>query len=330
MARNAGLGSTAAQVISIGDLDVLKSRKGHQEILDGIEQVETAQADRRLNEYVGEIDARIDRLKKHLDRRARRRERKNADLEDQVRLNKAWRDAGIRSRFVVINSPVLRIVAWVMFAAVDFYLFAVAMTIALREDTYDPNGLLGFSWGFWIGGVMGLMVFALGLVLGHLIRQADYVRAQKQLLNELKSRGVERPELVSSGNSTIVFIVVGAVFIIFIIASLFVRAEGADISIISADAWSREANMLGSLFMQTLVPFVAVCVEVVMHDPTHVPIKQPNWIDFYIERKMRRNEVVKRKRELKVQGYKDAIQARYRTERAVLKTFHDSQGFSEA
>lgn len=325
MARKAGLGSTAAQVIAIGDIDALVSRKGHQEILDGIEKVELAQADTRSQEYVGQIDIRITELKKHLDMRAERRAWRNADRQDQVRYNNVWREAGIRSRFVFIDAPVIvRVVAWLLFAAVDFYLFATAMTIALNEDNQDPNGLLGFSWGFWTGGVMGLMVFALGVVLGHLVRQSDYIRAQQELRQELRAAGDVPPGLVLNGNSVIVFGCVGTLFVILTVATLLVRAEGVNFKW----SWPLDLSMVGPLVMQMLVPFVAVGVEAVMYDPTRVRMKRANWLDFYLERKLRRHEATKAKRELEVRGYRETIQARYDTERATLKTFHDSQGFA--
>ena len=323
MAKSTKLGGTAAQVVTIGDLDALVSRKGHQEILDGIEQVELAEANQRAEEYVGKVAARIETVRKHISRRELRRQTDNASRSDQINSAQAWRDAGIRSKFVLIQVPLfVRVLVWILFAGVDFYLFATAMVIALNEDDHDPSGFLGYSTAFWTGGVMGFMVFALGFAGAHLFRQSDYVRAQNNLKEELDSSSELSSGLRLSANSNGLSWFIGVFFAILTVVAFLVRAEGVDFK------WSPlDIKTLGPLLLQASVPIVAVGIEAIMYDPTNVNIKKPNLLDSILEWKVQRLEYKLEQHRLRVSGFREQIISRYDVERASLKIFHDSQGF---
>ena len=100
MAKGTKLGATAAQIVTIGDLDALADRAGHQKILDGIEQVELAETEQRAEQYVGHIEARIRRVDQRIDRRDQRRREENSTTIDKQNLAQAWRESGIRSKLI--------------------------------------------------------------------------------------------------------------------------------------------------------------------------------------------------------------------------------------
>ena len=323
MSRRNGMGSLASQIVAVGDMDALTSRAGHRAMLDSVEQIERADLDQKAREYVGAIEHKIDYTKKLIQERADRRDKYNQQYADQHEYSQVWRDQGVRSRFALIQAPIfVRILTWIVFAGVDFYLFAEAMVVALNEDNQDSSGLLGYSANYWTGGIMGLMVFALGVALSHLIRQRDYIRAQTELKQEIEKTEGVRSDLRTSANSNAIFIIVSILFGILTFAVLLVRADG-----IGFRFWPLDVKKLGPLLMQMLVPFVAVGIEAIMHDPTSVHTKNNNIMDAILRRRIRNLERKKQDRQITVNKMSERISNKYSYERGVLDVIHDSHGF---
>lgn len=323
MSRRNGMGSLASQIVAVGDMDALTSRAGHRAMLDSVEQIERADLDQKAREYVGAIEHKIDYTNKLIQERADRRDKYNQQYADQHEYSQVWRDQGIRSRFALIQAPIfVRILTWIVFAGVDFYLFAEAMVVALNEDNQDSSGLLGYSTNYWTGGIMGLMVFALGVVLSHLIRQRDYIRAQTELKQEIEETEGVSSDLRTSANSNAIFIIVSILFGILTFAVLLVRANG-----IGFRFWPLDVKRLGPLLMQMLVPFVAVGIEAIMHDPTSVHTKNNNIMDAILRRRIRNLERKKQDRQITVNKMSERISNKYSYERGVLDVIHDSHGF---
>ena len=323
MSRRNGMGSLASQIVAVGDMDALTSRAGHRAMLDSVEQIERADLDQKAREYVGAIEHKIDYTNKLIQERADRRDKYNQQYADQHEYSQVWRDQGIRSRFALIQAPIfVRILTWIVFAGVDFYLFAEAMVVALNEDNQDSSGLLGYSANYWTGGIMGLMVFALGVALSHLIRQKDYIRAQTELKREIEEAEGTRPDLRSSANSNAIFIIVSVLFGILTFAVLLVRADG-----IGFHFWPLDVKRLGPLLMQMLVPFVAVGIEAIMHDPTSVHTKRNSILDAILRRRIRNLERKQQDRQITVNKMSERISNKYSYERGVLDVIHDSHGF---
>jgi hypothetical protein len=315
--------SLASQIVAVGDMDALTSRTGHRAMLDSVEQIERADLDQKAREYVGAIEHKIDYTNKLIQERADRRDKYNQQYADQHEYSQVWRDQGIRSRFALIQAPILvRILTWIVFAGVDFYLFAEAMVVALNEDNQDSSGLLGYSTNYWTGGIMGLMVFALGVALSHLIRQRDYIRAQTELKQEIEETEGASSDLRTSANSNAIFIIVSILFGILTFAVLLVRADG-----IGFRFWPLDVKRLGPLLMQMLVPFVAVGIEAIMHDPTSVHTKNNNIMDAILRRRIRNLERKKQDRQITVNKMSERISNKYSYERGVLDVIHDSHGF---
>lgn len=323
MSRRNGMGSLASQIVAVGDMDALTSRAGHRAMLDSVEQIERADLDQKAREYVGAIEHKIDYTNKLIQERADRRDKYNQQYADQHEYSQVWRDQGIRSRFALIQAPIfVRILTWIVFAGVDFYLFAEAMVVALNEDNQDSSGLLGYSTNYWTGGIMGLMMFALGVALSHLIRQRDYIRAQTELKQEIEKTEGVRSDLRTSANSNAIFIIVSILFGILTFAVLLVRADG-----IGFRFWPLDVKKLGPLLMQMLVPFVAVGIEAIMHDPTSVHTKNNNIMDAILRRRIRNLERKKQDRQITVNKMSERISNKYSYERGVLDVIHDSHGF---
>ena len=325
MSRRNGMGSLASQIVAVGDMDALTSRAGHRAILDSVEQIERADLDQKAREYVGAIEHKIDYTKKLIQERADRRDKYNQQYADQHEYSRVWRDQGIRSRFALIQAPIfVRILTWIVFAGVDFYLFAEAMVVALNEDNQDSSGLLGYSTNYWTGGIMGLMVFALGVALSHLIRQKDYIRAQTELKREIEEVEGTRPDLRTSANSNTIFIIVSILFGILTFAVLLVRADG-----IGFRFWPLDFKRLGPLLMQMLVPFVAVGIEAIMHDPTSTHSRERGIIDILHSRRIRVLERKRQDRQIRVDQLSDRVAKKYQYERGALDTIHESHGFKQ-
>ena len=323
MSRRNGMGSLASQIVAVGDMDALTSRAGHRAMLDSVEQIERADLDQKAREYVGAIEHKIDYTNKLIQERADRRDKYNQQYADQHEYSQVWRDQGIRSRFALIQAPIfVRILTWIVFAGVDFYLFAEAMVVALNEDNQDSSGLLGYSTNYWTGGIMGLMVFALGVALSHLIRQRDYIRAQTELKQEIEETEGVSSDLRTSANSYAIFIIVSILFGVLTFAVLLVRADG-----IGFRFWPLDVKRLGPLLMQMLVPFVAVGIEAIMHDPTSVHTKNNNIMDAILRRRIRNLERKKQDRQITVNKMSERISNKYSYERGVLDVIHDSHGF---
>ena len=169
---------------------------------------------------------------------------------------------------------------------------------------------------------MGLMVFALGVALSNMIRQRDYIRAQTELKQEIEKTEGVRSDLRTSANSNAIFIIVSILFGILTFAVLLVRADG-----IGFRFWPLDVKKLGPLLMQMLVPFVAVGIEAIMHDPTSVHTKNNNIMDAILRRRIRNLERKKQDRQITVNKMSERISNKYSYERGVLDVIHDSHGF---
>lgn len=179
----------------------------------------------------------------------------------------AWRQVGIQERIASPGLPTpLRLVVLVVLAALDFYVFALA--VAKSEDVRASLS----QPAFLLGGLLGLTVFGFGLMLAQLLKGVGYARAQAAFLAEVQ-RGeisvgsdVDRRHLVPSRISRLLFVVMGPVFLLMVAYSFAIRWQ----SMGSSD----DPNLA---ILQSLIPVLGFAVELYLHDPTAVRTARPTW-----------------------------------------------------
>lgn len=326
MPKLSSYGKIAARVLKDGDVDVSTGSRSRESVMEALRELEIIDTKQKVEVSVDRISSHIKFVEKWASRREMRRREINASRSDQIAASQAWRDAGVRSKFVLVETPLpLRIACWLAFAGIDVYLFGVAMCNALNKDPYSADGVLGLSGAFWTGGGFGLMVFILGLVLARTLRQVDYSNAQKVLIQELEELGMLPEGLhadAAGGRSSLIS---SLLFGALIIITFIVRLQGDAIDIFTDFS---EIARAAPIALQALVPPVSVCVEAVMHDPTEIRIRKPGALDGYLEwRRLGLDRKVEL-RKVEISRSEERVVARYRVERAVLEVLHESRGVS--
>lgn len=252
----------------------------------------------RRDSQIGEVESDAGRRRtkpnqelQALDRELRKEDQKfQQEWQDRRRKAiqpEAWREAGILESLRVPTVP--RWARWCVLAflaSIDFYVFALAIARAqdVAASPFEPL--------FLFGGLLGLVVFIAGIALARQVKEMVYARQQRKLLDDIE-RDVRivnetvRRNLVISNPSWVVAAVTGTVFALFVGYGFAIRW------------WEMGAgdNPNVVIFL-SLIPLLAVCVELYLHDPTEVPMPT----------RSRRTQQLRRQRELR-QAEVEEIQA---------------------
>jgi hypothetical protein len=177
----------------------------------------------------------------------------------------AWREAGILERLRVPTLP--RWARWLILgflASIDFYVFALA--IARDQDVAASP----FEPLFLFGGLLGLVVFIAGIALARQVKEVIYARQQKQLLDDI-DRGYRivndsvRRNLVTSNPPWVMITVTATMFALLVGYAFAIRW------------WEMSANDNPNVVIfLSLIPLLAVCVELYLYDPTDVAPPTPS------------------------------------------------------
>lgn len=230
----------------------------------------------RRERDVGEVEseAELQRTKPNQERQAIERElraeeqklqRERRDRRPKARQAEAWREVGILERLRVPTLP--RWARWCVLgflASIDFYVFALA--IARDEDVAASL----FEPLFLFGGLLGLVVFIAGVALARQVKEVIYARQQKRLRDDIDrgyrivDESVQR-SLVTSTPPWVMLTVTGTMFALLVGYAFAIR-------------WwemSAGANPNVVIFL-SLIPLLAVCVELYLYDPTDVAPPKPS------------------------------------------------------
>ncbi len=143
-----------------------------------------------------------------------------------------------------------------LLASLDFYIFAQAYAAAdgSIRDWHDPR--------WWLGGLLGLCVFVVGVVFSHALKNLIAARAQRELLKR-GGRGPahDRPGGAREAGDDQVAAAVAAqrrgIFAVLLWAGFLLRLQG-----------SATSSLVITLF-QSLIPLVGVAAELFLFDPFH-------------------------------------------------------------
>lgn len=313
MAHNRRLGSVASQVFAYGDTETMTNGDTHESMLSAFESMERHGVRESGHRFVGRLQFRRDGVAEHLAARAQHRVAMAAKVQDRISVVDRWRAVGIRERMTLRTIPkVSKFALWLLIAALDFYIFA--QVIAYAEDIPDPGPK---DAAFWLGGAVGLTVFIVGILLAQAIRRAAYYMAQKRLLKEMNEAGEDTTGLRLSNYSRGMTFAFALFYLLLTAGAVVLRYQGGG------------KTQPGLLMLQTAIPVVAIMLELLIDDPTEVRTSERGGLDWYLETRKRRLDRKIANRQLIASEREGAVGDRYRFERAVLTTMHESHGIIE-
>ncbi|MFV0460612.1 MAG: hypothetical protein ACK5MT_17790 [Actinomycetales bacterium] len=207
--------------------------------------------------------------------KARRVER-NFVRQPGLAFAEAWRNLGAQEAYPHAHLPLpLTIVLFILLAGLDFYVFAMAYAVV--------DDVTNFSAQWWVGGLLGLVVFLAGLIVARQVKLFAVGQSEKRILTEIEGTptykahdqvrrlGVNRANLLILLLSLLVFIVLVGV-------GIWIRA-------------SANQGQLPAIVMTGLVPIVIISVEMYMYDPLERYRAKPNSLERSRERAMRKKRL---------------------------------------
>lgn len=310
MARKKRLGSVASEVFAYGDIDTMASGDFQQQMLAAHEAMEKHAVREASERFVGRLRLLRAGLGEQLADRAAHRVAAADAAADRIEVVERWRDLGIRERMTLRSiSRGSKWALWLLIASLDFYIFAQVMAYA--ENIADPG--LGDAT-FWLGGAVGITVFIVGILLAQAIRRASYYQAQKKLLRELKAAEEDTTGLRLSNYSRWMTISFAVFYIALTAGAVILRYQGGG------------KAQPGLLMLQTMIPVIAIMLELLIDDPTEIRLPQRTIRDWWLSHRIRRLDAKIALRELITNEREAAVSDRYRFESAALATLHDSNG----
>ena len=230
----------------------------------------------------------------------------------------AWRSVGIEERIPNLMLPGLgRAAILTLLASLDFYIFAQAYAAAdgSIRDWHDPR--------WWLGGLLGLCVFVVGVVFTHGLKNLIAARAQRDLLHEadhgqLKVEPAVREKLVTIKSPLPSLVSSGVIFAVLLWAGFLLRLQG-----------SATSDLVVTVF-QSLIPVVGVATELYLFDPFHRVPPGFGWRHLKLHKKLarleHRLEGIQRKRDQVI----EAVERHYGVEHAVLDVEQQDMGLKPA
>jgi hypothetical protein len=284
---------------NVGDVDV--SRIGSErriEVVDRMSDLEIMQVTAAGVRSVRRPVRRIAALERRIGDRARRRERKNALRRDRVEQGRLWRSVGVYEKTPHYALPFLgRVFVLVVLAALDFYIFAQAYAVV--EDISE------FDLLWWLGGILGLVVFLMSIVLANALKTLLTERAQRRIIAEATQPLPDGLVVLEASREALQG--AGAVFAVLLIAGVWIRIAG-----------SAEDVSVATVLFQGLIPLVAVVVELYLHDPMERKAIEPNVIDRWLGKRLAAQERRKANVEEETDLARGQVRQMYEIERSML------------
>jgi hypothetical protein len=197
------------------------------------------------------------------------RKKRQAVLDDSAdrRANmEEWRKAGIRERIPLVDwATWVRASVLGFLASVDFFVFAQAAAVVFDVKSSISNP------AYLLGGLLGLVVFLLGLFFAQSLKKMTLAFAQAKLT---PPGGVARPSSANLGS----VVATGLAFVIACIVGLFIRLE----------AETDESTSV--VLFQMLLPWAVVVAEYFLHDPTHIRSPRPTLRERWHDRRFEKND----------------------------------------
>ncbi|MBX6388978.1 MAG: hypothetical protein IRZ08_08260 [Frankia sp.] len=308
-------GKLAKQLIRrVGDADVaLAGAETRPKVLKTLEDAEVQEVRAATRADARALEEQIAELRTEIDARAEKRERKSELMKDKIEQGRLWRSVGIQERIPMMHVPAsLRPLVIATIMALDFYVFARALAVVT-----DVSGPTDPQW--WLGGLLGLVVFFAGFALAHAIKARILANSQKQMLKAADSGQLKMPpeireQLVDSRSSGAALTITALIFIALSLGGMLVRMGG------------EENPTPGEIILVSLIPLIGVVVELYLHDPTERDDPMPNWRDRRLERKLARAERRLRVVAAQVEARVAKLEKLYRVEEAILDVEQKDMG----
>lgn len=251
-------GRVARQLLKVGDLDVTRDGSGRLKIGEAWQRNEQRHVEELAMTVTERLTTRAAGLERRIEIREERRRSKNAQRADRIEQGRLWRKLGLYEKTLHIDLPrMARVFLYLFLGGLDFYVFAEAWAIGTDSRTGEVN--------WWIGGLLGLVVFGAGFFAAVQLKRVVMARRQRELLAEVEHPD---PKLVLLAPNWLFLGIAGGFFLAMVLLGFLVRITNA----------SSEVNPF-MVAMAALVPLLAAVTELFLYDPMQREELQPNLID---------------------------------------------------
>jgi hypothetical protein len=259
MARSYRPGGLAKSLLrGVGDVDVaVAGAETRHTVLSKMTHRDVQQIKASADNALVAVEQQIKDVSKELELIEHRHQQKAENLRHRIEQAAAWRSIGVEERIPNLILPgAARAAILALLASLDFYIFAQAYAAAdgSIRDWHDPR--------WWLGGLLGLAVFVVGVVFTHGLKNLIAARAQYELLREaeqgqLKIDPAIREKLVTIKSPLPSLLTTGGIFAALLYAGFELRLQG-----------SATSDIIVTVF-QSLIPLVGVAAELYLFDPFH-------------------------------------------------------------
>ncbi len=296
--RRSRSGKIARDLLEVGDLDVTSDGDGRLKVGEAWRQRELHLVEELARAFTEKLSARIAGLERRIAFRDGKRQHKNELRADRIEQGRLWRKLGLYEKTLHLDLPRLaRAALYVFLSGLDFYVFAEAWAIGTDSRTGEVN--------WWIGGLLGLVVFGAGFLAAVQLKRVVIARRQRELLDEVEHPD---PKLVLLAANRRFLAIAGGFFLLMVLLGFLVRITNE----------SAEAN-LAMVAMAALVPLLAAVTELFLYDPMQREELHPNLIDRILARRRARAARRLELREQKIAQLKRSIEEKYAGEIEILR-----------
>jgi hypothetical protein len=296
--RRSRSGKVARELLKVGDLDITRDGGGRLKVGETWRQNELHLVEELAAAMTEKLATRIAGLERRIEIRDERRRRKNEQRAERIEQGRLWRKLGLYEKTLHIDRPrPARAVLYVFLSGLDFYVFAEAWAIGTDSRTGEVN--------WWIGGLLGLVVFGAGFLAAVQLKRVVMARRQRELLEEVENPD---PRLVLLASNPLFLAIAGGFFLVMVLLGFLVRITNE----------SAEVNLF-MVAMAALVPLLAAVTELFLYDPMQREELHPNLIDRILAHRQAR---AARKLELrirKIEQLKRSVEEKYSGEIEILR-----------
>jgi len=291
-------GKIARKLLRLGDLDVTGDGDGRLKIGQRWLQNEVRLIGVLKAAITERLRGRIAGLERRIEIRDDRRRGKNEQRADRIEQGRLWRKLGLYEKTLHIDLPrPTRAALYIFLSGLDFYVFAQAWAIGTDSRTGEVN--------WWIGGLLGLVVFGAGFLAAVQLKRVVMARRQRELLAEARNPD---PKLILLAENPLFLGIAGVFFLGMVVLGFLVRITNV----------STEVNLF-MVAMAALVPLLAAVTELFLYDPMQREELRPNLLDRILAHRRARLARKLELREEKIEQLEQAVREKYAGEMEILR-----------
>lgn len=291
-------GRVARELLKVGDLDVTRDGGGRLKIGEAWQRKEQRLVEELAAAVTERPKTRIAGLDRRIEIRDERRRSRNEQRANRIEQGSLWRKLGLYEKTLHMDLPrMARVLLYLFLSGLDFYVFAEAWAVGTDSRTGEVN--------WWIGGLLGLVVFGAGFFAAVQLKRVVMVRRQRELLNEAKS---PNPNLVLLAPNHLFLFLAGGFFLAMVLLGFLVRVTNE----------SSEVNLF-MVAMAALVPLLAAVTELFLYDPMQREELRPKLIDRVLARRRARLARKLEIREEKLERLKQSVEEKFEGEMERLR-----------